>query len=98
MHAGINRCLGHYYKLTTERLGVILALEAYHSRSILRVEQHERTGVPANPLGNALLWLLVAQAREILTIAAAFLEDSLDPLMARAGDPEVHRVDRIREV
>ena len=34
-------------KLTTERIGVILALEADDSRSSLRIEQDERAGVPA---------------------------------------------------
>ena len=85
-------------ELPLKAVGVFLALEADDRRPWLRVEQHERAGVPANPLGNALLRLLVAQAGEILTIAAAFLEDALDALVAPSSHSEVDRVDAVRNV
>lgn len=52
----------------------------------------------ADPGGDALLWLFVVQSVEMSAICTPILEDALDPLMARSGDLEVDRVDRVRYV
>jgi len=54
--------------------------------------------VPAKPISNAVLRLLVVEADDPATVRTALLVHPLDAVMSCASDSEVRRINRVRDI